>query len=96
MISIDEISGEIAKLENQPVNYGTIERLSWLYVVRDHLTASPPVTGNKIPDGDSEFYCSCAGKSVCDVMGVMDELMSALMIIQPRLYAAVINKLNPV
>lgn len=98
MINIDEINGEIAKLENQPTTMSIVERLSWLYVVRDHLTISPssPVTGSEIPDGDSEFYSCCAGKTVCEVMEVMDDLMSALLIIQPRLYSAVLSKLNPI
>ena len=93
MISIEEISGEIAKLESQPATYATIERLSWLYVVRDHLTV-PAVTESGIPGGDSEYFCACAGKSIAEVMAVMDELMSALMVIQPRLYAAVLAKLS--
>ena len=96
MINIEEINGEIARLEAQPTTMVTIEKLASLYVVRDHLTISAPVTGSEIPEGESEYYCACAGKSVCDVMEVMDELMSALMIIQPRLYSAVLQKLNPV
>ena len=94
MISIEEISGEIARLEAQPTTMVTIEKLASLYVVRDHLTISAP-TG-EIPEGESEYYCACAGKTVCEVMSVMDELMDALMIIQPRLYSAVLQKLNPV
>ena len=96
MISIDEINGEIARLESQPTTMVTIEKLASLYVVRDHLTISSPVTGSEIPEGESEYYCACAGKTVCEVMSVMDELMSALMVIQPRLYSAVIQQLNPV
>lgn len=90
---IDEINSEIAKLEGLPASYQTIERLAWLYIVRDHLT-TPPVTGADIPQGESEYYCACAGKSVSEVMAVMNELMDALAILQPRLYAAVITKLS--
>ena len=92
MINLDEISSEIAKLESQPASYGTIQKLSWLYTVRDHLTPAPK--GNEIPKGDSEFCCACAGKSINQVMEIMDELMDALMIIQPRLYDAVLVKLS--
>ena len=92
---IDEINSEIAKLERQPASYQSIERLAWLYIVRDHLTESPtPVTEEKMPQGKSEYYCACAGKSISEVMSVMDELMDALAVIQPRLYAAVITKLS--
>ena len=96
MVNIDEINGEIAKLESQPSTYVTIERLAWLYVVRDHLTLSPAPSGSEIPHGESEYYCACAGKSISQVMEVMDDLMNALMVMQPRLYSAVMSKLNPV
>ena len=94
MINIEEINGEIVRLESMPTTMVTIEKLASLYVVRDHLTNSSPV--GEIPEGESEYYSACAGKPVCEVMGVMDELMSALMVIQPRLYSAVLQKLNPV
>ena len=89
---IDEINSEIAKLESQPASYANIERLAWLYVVRDHLT---DVRGN-VPEGNSEYYCACSGKSVSEIMAIMDELMDALAVLQPRLYHAVLMKLNPV
>ena len=89
---IDEINSEIAKLENQPASYANIERLAWLYIVRDHLT---DVRG-EMPEGKSEYFCACSGKSVGEIMAVMDELMDALAVIQPRLYSAVLQKLNPV
>ena len=98
MINLDEINGEITKLESQPTTYITIERLAWLYIVRDHQTISPAsvpaVTGIEIPQGESEFMRACAGKTISEVMAVMDELMEVLMAIQPRLYDAVMDKLT--
>ena len=96
MINIEEVNGEIARLENQPTTMSTIERLALLYVVRDHLTISPLPPVGEIPQGESEYYCACAGKSVSEIMNVMDELMDVLMVMQPRLYSAVLSKLNPV
>ena len=97
MINLDEINGEIAKLEAQPSTYITIERLAWLYIVRDHLTVSPvsvpAVTGVDIPQGESEFMCNCAGKTINQVMEIIDELMRTLNIVQPALYNAVLKKL---
>ena len=97
MVNLDEINGEIAKLENQPSTYITIERLAMLYIVRDHLTVSPvsvpAVSGLDIPHGDSDFMCGCAGKTINQVMEIMDELMETLSIIQPRLYDAVMDRL---
>ena len=87
MISIEELNSEIDKLLEQPSSYTQIERLSWLYTVRDHLD-------QPVPHGDSAFMQICGGKSVCDVMEVMDELMNSLLIIQPRLYDAVMQKIS--
>lgn len=89
MISLEEINGEILKLESQQTTYAVIERLSWLYTVRDHLS---PVSG-EIPHGRSEFMQACSGKKVCDIMEVIDEMMSVIQAVQPRLYHAVLEKL---
>ena len=91
MINIDEINAEIAKLEKEPTTYSSIQKLSWLYTVRDHIKETP--TG-EMPRGDSDYYCACSGKSISEVMAVMNELMDALMVIQPRLYDAVLMKLS--
>ena len=91
MINLDEINSEISKLESMPTSYSTVERLSWLYVVRDHLA---PVSGPEIPKGESEYYCACSGKTINQIMEVMNELMETLNVIQPRLYNAVIDKLS--
>lgn len=88
MIDINEINGEIQKLENLPLSYQTLERLSWLYTVRDHI--SHPVIECF---GDSECMKACAGKPIDQIMPVVDELMDTLLIIQPRLYDAVMSRL---
>ena len=88
MIDLNEINGEIEKLEKEPLSYSVIQKLSWLYTVRDH--ASHPVIECY---GNSECMKACAGKPMEDVMLVVDELMDTLHIIQPRLYEAVINRL---
>ena len=90
MIDIDEINSEIEKLENQPMSYGTIQKLSWLYTVRDHAR---PCT-EKMQYGDSECMRACAKKPVAEVMLVVDELMDTLHIIQPRLYNVVMERLG--
>lgn len=45
-------------------------------------------------NGDSEFSREIHGMDVNDVMGVMDELMTTLQIVNPRLYAGVMRKLR--
>ena len=92
MINLEEINGEISKLESQPASYSTIEKLSWLYTVRDHIKSVP--IGDSMPKGESEYYCACCNKSIGEVMEVMDDLMDALMVLQPRLYNIVMAKLS--
>ena len=100
MVNIDEINGEIAKLESQPTTYVVLERLAWLYIVRDHITlnAEPMVKTNivekTVPCGDSDFMRLCAGKPIEQVMSVMDEAVETLSIIQPKLYSAVMGRLS--
>lgn len=98
MLNIDEINGEIARLERQPLTYVTVERLAWLYIVRDHtVLASEPLvktnTEKTAPGGDSDFCKACEGKSIESVMDVVDELMDTLHVMQPRVYNAVMQKL---
>lgn len=45
-------------------------------------------------DGDSEFARAIDGRDQRDIMPILDELMSTLQIIQPRLYNAVMDKLD--
>ena len=96
MLNLDEINGEIARLEDKPITYVTIERLSWLYTVRDHITLTPKtnMVDRTVAGGDSEFCKACAGKSIDSVMGLIDEAMSTLQIMQPRLYTAVMERLH--
>lgn len=89
MLNADEINREIADLESQQTTYAVIQKLSWLYTVKDHLSHA-----EKMPSGESEFMKVCCGKSVCDVMEIMNELMEVLLVIQPRLYEAVLEKLT--
>ena len=42
----------------------------------------------------SEFCSAVDGKQAADVMPVLDDLMQALAVLNPRLYAATLRKLN--
>ena len=86
---IDEINSEIAKLEALPASYATIEKLAWLYIVRDHLVEPMPDLNG------SEFLCACRKRGTAQVMEVMDELMATIQVLHPRLHDAVLEKLNP-
>ena len=101
MINLDEVNGEIAKLEAQPATYVTIERLAWLYIVRDHITLSTAreivseTNTGVIPEaGTSDFLMACAGKPIASIMQIMDELMDTTQVLQPRIYNSVLKKVQ--
>ena len=55
---------------------------------------APAPDRNRIEiDSDTEFARAIDGREQSEVLPVMDELMSTLNVIQPRLYDAVMNKL---
>ena len=99
MIIIDEINGEIAKLEAQTQTYQTIERLAALYIVRDHNTiptskVTPAEPSMVTTESGTQFMTACSGHPMCDGLAVMDELMSTLQVLMPRLYDGVIQRLQ--
>ena len=102
MISIEQINGEIAVLEEQVPTHIIMQKLASLYVVRDHMVI--PKTGEvrqDIPDtlsvyGSSEFLKTIDGKSTRKVMLVVDELIDALQVLNPRLVSNFFEKLNSI
>lgn len=51
MIDLKEINEEIQKLENSKTSHDTCFKLSYLYVVKDHLENKPStLQENKVPD----------------------------------------------
>jgi hypothetical protein len=83
-------------------------KLAAYYTIRDHLEAQgnapvlpgrsyapePPQPETIQLEGDSEFARTIRGLPVSYIMPIMDELMEAVQVLQPRLYNGVISKLN--
>ena len=102
MISIEQINGEIAILEEQVPTHVIMQKLASLYTVRDHMGIAPVenmpptvsvVQMDTMPQyGESDFLQAIAGKPIAEVMAQMDELMQALFVVEPRLYASVMRK----
>lgn len=89
-MNIDDITEEIDNLERSECNWANVQKLSWLYTVRDHIKP----TGQMPMVGGSEFMgCTC-GKDIGSVMMIMDELMEATQVLNPRLYEGVLMRLN--
>lgn len=96
MVSVDEIEREILDLEQRDTAWAVVERLSWLYIVRDHLRrgddTAPASTAAVDTDG-SEFKDVCRGIGMSKVMDVIDTHMDAIKIVCPTEYKLVVGKL---
>lgn len=92
MISIDEIERTIIELESKETSFAVCEKLSYLYIVRDHIKPSSAAEFRS----DSEFMKSLSCKSSASVWKVLDELMTTIKVIQPRLYEATISEIKKI
>ena len=107
MIRENDVREAIAEMLGQKnPNSQTCIKLAAYYTILDHITGqdtrqsgvepysisgSEPNTINY--EGESEFARVINGRNQSDVMAVMDELMSTLHVMHPRLYDGVMNKI---
>lgn len=92
MVSLDLIEREIRELESRgETTYAQVERLSWLYVCRDHLRPESEEERRTQRLGGSEFLEACSGVSYPALMQVLDEHMSALRVVYAREYDRVLD-----
>jgi hypothetical protein len=102
MFSKNELLDAIEELEMSPATFQNAEKLATFYTLYDHLyVRKEPVSRIEsineviIDDyGDSEFLRLIAGRKSEDVWKIIDELMEAVLVLQPKLYNAVIDKLK--
>lgn len=102
MIREEDLLEAIAECQGERnPNAQTCRNLAAYYTILDHVRYNPQVSHDSPPieesvayDGESDFARLVRGKSISDVMGLMDELMDTLQVIQPRLYDAVMRKLK--
>lgn len=96
MISLETIEREIDDIEaTRDTTYKTCERLAWLYIVRDHLrpTQTPSDHRTQTISG-SEFLEAASGVSYPALMGILDEHMSALAVLNSKQYESLISKIR--
>lgn len=85
----------------------TCVKLAAFYSIRDHLYPEAPARARPVPSmaygdageisysgGSSEFARLVDGRDASEVMPVMDELMDALMAVNPRLYSFAMRRLK--
>ena len=102
MVDLDIINGTIAEWEAKDLTFLVVERLAWLYIVRDNAlmrvkdeTGEEPILMPTVAiSTGSEFMEACSKTDATKVWSVLDETMTTLKTIQPRLYDAVLRKLQ--
>jgi len=109
VITENDLQEAIAECEGQRnPTANTCIKLAAFYTIREHLFGrkdDPPVRYSYLPapeqipqtavayEGDTEFSQAIAGRDPAEIWAIMDELMSTLQIVNPRLYAGVMRKI---
>lgn len=98
MIDLETIEREISELEARQASYKLCERLSWLYIVRDHLYAKnyPPEGKAAIKSSlsGSEFLDAANGKPYEDVMQVINEHLETIKLLYPKTFDGVVQRIR--
>lgn len=95
MVSLEKVEQDILETERRDTSMATCERLSILYIVRDHLrgyNTSPEAVMQL--NGSSEFMQAVNGKNPESIMPIIDELMDAIQALHPRMYDRVLEKIK--
>ena len=107
MIKENDLREAIAEMQGQKnPNANTCIKLAAYYTILDHITGNEPhpvysdmssYSAGDIAieyDGDSNFAKAINGRDPGDVWPVIDELMTTIQVIHPRLYTGVMAKLQ--
>lgn len=94
MISEEELLKAIEETERLPVSFQNCEKLAVFYTLLDHKQ-SEDIKIMKQSSG-SEFLNVINGKSINDILPVLDELMQTLDVVQNKLYKSTINTLQSI
>lgn len=109
MITEKDLQEAIAECEGtRNPNANTCIKLAAFYTIKRELFgkveqpvasysfSAPPQTQNTRYVSDTEFGKMISGMDFVDVMEVIDELMTTLVVVNPRLYECVMRKLNQI
>lgn len=108
MINLGIIDGEIASLEEKKTSYDVIERLAWLYIVKDHIcdnsTVNPVVVAKTTSiepiepasASSSDFIRVASGKDKAKLIKVLDEHMEIIKFMHPKEYASLMEKIKAI
>ncbi len=104
MIRENDLREAIAEMQGQKnPNANTCIKLAAYYTILDHVTEREPRYGEMSSysaggsaieyQGDSDFAKAIRGRNPSEVWPVIDELMTTIQVIHPRLYNGVMAKL---
>lgn len=101
-VTRSEIEDAIRETEEGPKNYQTCQKLATYYALLDHMEprqmyyeAREPKIEYEIGNyGNSDFLRMVAGCDPSYVWPIMDELLSTIQVLNPRLYDSVMRKLS--
>ena len=105
MITEQELHEAIAECQGQRnPNANTCIKLASFYTILDHMAEKPSCsempnysfaneTENTVKyQSGTEFADAVYGRDVDEIMGIMDELMSTLSVVNPPLYRSVMRR----
>ena len=99
MITIEQINGEIAVLEEEKPTHVVMQKLAALYTVRDHMGIDgnqTVVISETVPELmiDSDFAKEIEGRDIRSVILKVNELVEAVQITNPRLYDSFMRQIK--
>ena len=105
-MNIEEIENEIESLENDATNWSNIQRLSWLYVVRDHIggeraegethASVQRTMVHTMPEYGGEFGEAVSGVDIDGLMPILSEHMDVIKLLHPKEYQAVLDRIKEI
>lgn len=105
MITERELLDAIRECEAEPITASKIGKLADFYTIYNHLFGQPYESAysyaNQIEKtisitGDSDFMKAVNGKDAEKVMAIVDELLEAVKVLQPRMYDGVLRRLSEI
>lgn len=105
MITEQDLQAAIAECQGERnPNANTCIKLASYYILREKMygTDEPPETGYSYASADSniainetsDFASVVNGQDFTEIFPVLDELMSTLEVLHPKLYASVMQRLD--
>ena len=94
-MTLQEINHEIEQLEPAEVNTRNVQVLASLYTIRNNMTKGVVSEVYQMPSmRGTDFNRAVSGKSVNDVMNVLNEHMQVVQLLMPKEYAEVIRRIE--